>query len=507
MKKLFLLVCILSLIGCGGDESDGHNGSRSFTGHSSLTFWAMNLTTSSYTPYKIMANLAGEGTHCYVYLESGRFVNPATIQNILTQFDTVIYPKMRNAYGDEPNPGIDNDPKIYILLLDIKDGWNGITITGYTAGYFYSLDQYENQTLPINMRHSNEKDIFYMDITPGLTHAGLTQFTHTLAHEFQHMIHWNNKNGDDDWLDEAMSEVAPFYAFGTTSSDRVEDFKNLNHSDSLTDWGPGNNGYGTLADYAVAYMWAQYMADRFPGDVFRNIISGPGIGTGSVDNYLTNLGGGENFESVFLDWSRAIFFGNGSVSNPVSTTNALWKYNSINTWSGNPRSLFNFSSIGHLNVSSFNALDRWSLGYYHWNNASLIGSFTWNTTVANHASLYTSGLFTPDHLPTAASGIPGTYLILQNAQNIKLSPSILPSPDSGWISATQQSAPPTPMEKLQIFSQQRKAAKSKSSLMRMDATQGDNSNQSDADEPIPVCMHDILSRRVKEITRQNQDAH
>ena len=50
---------------------------------------------------------------------------------------------------------------------------------------------------------------------PGIV-AGDADFDDTLAHEFQHMIHWEQKThlkklDDDTWLDEAMSTIAGTY--------------------------------------------------------------------------------------------------------------------------------------------------------------------------------------------------------------------------------------------------------------------------------------------------------
>ncbi len=230
----------------------------------------------SETRYTTTAVKVGEGEHCYVYLEKGMegAVDESAIEEFVGQFDNVIYPSVRNAFGSEPSPGVDGDPKIYILLMDIKDGYSG---GSYIAGYFDPYNEYPESIAA----SSNEKEIFFMDVDPG-NPSGST-FRKVLAHEFQHMIHWNLKDNDDTWLDEAMSEIAPYYAGYGPNYGRVMTFEDgTNRSDSLTDW-PDN---ADLKDYAVVYMWAQYMVDRFPDNVFRNILANDNTGMESVEEYL-----------------------------------------------------------------------------------------------------------------------------------------------------------------------------------------------------------------------------
>jgi len=105
--------------------------------------------------------------------------------------------------------------------------------------------------------------MLYLNINPILINSGhvtATDFYTILAHEFQHMIHWEQKShqlgrDDDTWLDEAMSEAAPTYIYGP-SCGRLDDYEQ-DPSNSLTDW------QGTVADYGIAYMWSQYFKEQF----------------------------------------------------------------------------------------------------------------------------------------------------------------------------------------------------------------------------------------------------
>ena len=89
-----------------------------------------------------------------------------------------------------------------------------------------------------------------MDIDPAVPGDG--EFLRTLAHEFQHMISWNQKTNlrgvsEDTWLDEALSEVAPLFCSYGPDYSRVIGYQMLPW-DSLIGW------FGDVSDYSTAYM-------------------------------------------------------------------------------------------------------------------------------------------------------------------------------------------------------------------------------------------------------------
>jgi len=483
MKKFILLACMFTLAVCGGEGAGVKSVKAVGESESTLTFHAFNFRTSSY--YTINADLKGAGDHFYVYVEHGWTVDPTDIQDIINNFG-IIYTKLRDSYGEE-KPDVNGDSKVYILLLDIQDDFNWPTMTGYTDGYFNPVDLYANE------RYSNKRKVLYMDIHPGLYLTGFyspkspnPNFRNTMAHEFQHLIHYNIKPSDDTWLNEAMSEVASFYAFNEPRWNRVELFqRNGNHSNSLTNWDH------ELADYAVVYMWAQYMADRFPNDVFRNILAVKNLkGKDSVEEYLSGhsdpLGKKLEFASVFRDWSIAMFFGNNT---SVFTDNAVWTYKSINTWPGsyNGVSIPGLFKSTNLNQAGFLSLDPWSIRY-DWRNDTQTSSLrTRGESSTLQASFYTpTGGLTFNMTPNTPYTYDDTiFLILQNTQDASYG--AMPVNQPGPPTPSQASAasfrhyktPPTPTEKLSAFSTE-------------ELTHGS------AIRPIPVCMRDILSRQAEE---------
>ncbi len=410
-----LLVSLAALLGgCGG----GSDGGGVFGGTDSsvpgpppppetVTFWATDLSTG--TDYQLQADKVGEGTRCRVYLENGRTVPQATIGAIVNGFDGTIYPRTTGAFGSEPNPGIDNDAKIAILLLDIRDGYT--PGGGYVAGYFDPVNQFLQAELPVGY-HSNEREMFYMDIDPGT--AGDPQFVRTLSHEFQHMIHFNEESaskgglGDDIWLNEAMSLVAPVYSGYGPDYLRVDLFEGEPWN-ALTRWDD------RLEDYGVAYMWAQYVKDRVDpatgSSVFWRMLHRPETGIASVNAALAEIGYGKDFRGVFRDWAVANYSGNAL----AWPGHPEWSYTTINTWPGTYPAGGDYSiAIPGLfadplrtNVGAFPVRTGWSTDYYVFTPQSgSTGAVTWTAASGlEWASLGDNATLSFN----LASGVPCSY--------------------------------------------------------------------------------------------------
>ena len=52
--------------------------------------------------------------------------------------------------------------------------------------------------------------MFYISADSGNAKPNSTFYDGTLAHEFQHMIHWANDRNEDSWVNEGMSELASY---------------------------------------------------------------------------------------------------------------------------------------------------------------------------------------------------------------------------------------------------------------------------------------------------------
>jgi hypothetical protein len=210
-------------------------------------FYTVNLKNNK--PERIKARLTKIGRHCYVYVEQGRSIPAKNINRIVYHFDKRIYSECRAMFGSEWSPGIDGDKRITLLLLDIKDTYNpSAGQKGFTAGYFNAGDQFRRS----QKKYSNQREMLYLDVYPG--EAGSDKFLSVLAHEFQHMIHFHHDPKEFDWVDESLSQLAPFLCGYGHPPQLISFIRNPDNN--LVAWAGDN----TLANYGQVYLWAYYIA-------------------------------------------------------------------------------------------------------------------------------------------------------------------------------------------------------------------------------------------------------
>ena len=416
MKRLIVILWgIAILAGCGG--GGGGSAPPVPPGPAQATFWAADLSIEPNPYYQVTANKVAEGLHCYVYLEQGQTVSQADIDKIRAEFDATIHPSVTVAFGSEPNPGIDNDPKIYILLLSVKDGFSYPANPAYIAGFFDPRNEYSTA----QYAKSNQKEMFYMNVNPAVKDwyaPASIDFFRTLAHEFQHMIHWEQKDRlrnlrDDTWLDEGMGMVSPAYCGYGADYGAVNTFEHAS-SDSLTDW------KDSYEDYGVVYMWAQYYKDRIGNDIFHRMLHNDLTGIASVNSALVAAGYPKDFTGTFRDWAVANYYGDGTTV-PVPAGHPEWSYASINTWEGTYDGIPipGLFPDSRQDTTTLQPLDQWSLGFYSYTPVSPpAGSITWSQTAGTEKGAFVDGggsALTYDMLSgTTYNYTSKGYLILQN---------------------------------------------------------------------------------------------
>jgi len=388
LLSLFMLVAAVVLTGCGGGGGGGGHATPTCPPCSSTetSFWAANFVTNSY--YCICAAEVATGAQSRIFVQHGMNL-PPVLSGLQTEFDTKIYPTNTNNFGSEPNPGIDNDPLITILLLNIKDGLSGAG-GSYVAGYFDPGNEYPLFANPF----SNQREMFYLNINPILINSGSvteTDFYTTLAHEFQHMIHWEQKNhlknlDDDTWLNEAMSEVAPTYLY-VPSCERLYTYEK-DPSNSLTVWND------SVSDYGIAYMWSQYYKDQFGGTIFKEIMQQNSIGITSVNSALTTIPSNtRTFESTFYDMSIAV--GSGMTTTTRWTGHPEWTFSvasGIDTWAASCGSIMlpGLFSQNTSTLTTLPALGPWSVGFSSF-HSSPTGTITWTAASTLKAAFIDGG--------------------------------------------------------------------------------------------------------------------
>ncbi len=245
-------------------------------------FWVLNEDTKKYR--RIAADLRFVLPHLYVWVERGIDIDNDGLFRSAERFDRKTYPTDRSFFGSEWTPGVDRD--VHISILHTKSLGSGV------AGYFSASDEV---TSAVN-RYSNQREMFYVD--PSSMKPNTKFYDGTLAHEFQHMIHWYEDRNEDTWINEGCSELASFVnGFDPGDSDSIFTERPDTQLDNWDD-NMDENAY----HYGASYLLMEYSYERFGKSFIKKLVSEPLNGIEGYDAALKDSGDAEDFYTVFSDW-------------------------------------------------------------------------------------------------------------------------------------------------------------------------------------------------------------
>jgi hypothetical protein len=255
---------------------------------SNKNFWV--IKDGNVFPYayeEITAVLKAIGDHCYIWAaddgdpETNDQISTATADAYQEMFDklydleTGLFGYERGG-GDGGDGGIDGDRHISILLYDID--FDKSVATG-TLGYFFNLDEYSRAELDAEGyfdEKTNEMEMFYMDAIFANT-SPVLMYT-TLAHEFQHMIRFNQVEDSEVWFNEMLSVTAEDLCAHPSINQNYDDlidvagyapyFNSFYDEESYDDW--DDEAYYT---YAKTYMYGAYLMRNYGGAGLLNELS------------------------------------------------------------------------------------------------------------------------------------------------------------------------------------------------------------------------------------------
>ena len=285
---------------------------------------------------KKRATLQAQGDNCYIWVleecfeatASGSKINSTKAQDLATQFESMYQP-IRDVFGEESNEmintdglvsissGSDTGTKVNIVVYDIEGDYKDGQQSG-TLGYFWAKDYYTaaaaKEIGDATIGLTNCGKYFYVD-SYFLNEAPLMLYS-TLAHEFQHMINFgqknmNNKVSSQTWSNEMMSMVC---------EDMVQEYLGVQNKDSpiarlpwfcqyyylsgLTDWLGGNS---VQVSYAGAYAFGAYLARNYGGkELIKQIAINNYVDQQAITQALKSTGRNETFDSVFKKYAQAL---------------------------------------------------------------------------------------------------------------------------------------------------------------------------------------------------------
>ncbi len=217
-------------------------------------FWTYNIAKDQYE--SMNATLLYDGSRTQVWVNDNE-ISATEAKQLGSEFDDHIYPLDVENFGNESD--VDGNKKVNILVYDIQDGFSGDG--GYVAGYFDPRDL-------STASYSNRSEIFYIDTYPSMglgSSKDVSEAYSTLAHEFQHMINYNQKvliqqkPEMDTWLNEGLSMAAEQMYLKQSLQDRIDYYNedaDITKGHSLLNWDDSGD---TLANYSLSYLFIEYL--------------------------------------------------------------------------------------------------------------------------------------------------------------------------------------------------------------------------------------------------------
>ena len=267
-----------------------------------------------------------------------------------------IYDWVSTIYGEEwgdHNIGdfIEEKDEITILLYDIEDD---NSTNGGVLGFFWSKD---NAKISV-WDSSNERIMFYIDAVMYAQPTGdsweITDYwpmemISTLAHEFQHMIafyqkniKWKNAAGLDTWINEMSSMVVQDFVANKIFADgpRGVAFTDKTSGNSGNTEGriPRYNFYNdyqvntwynedlVLTSYAMSFSLGAYLARNYGGvKLFQKIIQDSSVHHGAIENAISSLGyNGINFAEIIKRWGVSVLLSDKSAGSVYQFNKGDW---------------------------------------------------------------------------------------------------------------------------------------------------------------------------------------
>lgn len=254
-------------------------------------FWVLDVDTNEYR--QIDAKLTYITPHLYFWVEEGIITDAEAIAELAETFENEIYPTTREIFGSEWSPGVDQDVHLTILYA------RGL---GGAAGYFSSTDSLTKEVEP----YSNETEMFYL--SADYTYLNSPYTYGVLAHELQHMIHWNIDRNESAWVNEGLSELA--VELNGYNTGGFSFFFAIDPDLQLNYW-PGNEQGDSTPHYGASYLFVKYLMDRFGIESIKELVASEEVGLTSIDEVYSKYGAefrlGYTAEKLFQDWSVANF--------------------------------------------------------------------------------------------------------------------------------------------------------------------------------------------------------
>lgn len=318
-------------VGSRNASDRNSNLSRSVNLHDKRNFWVENATGAWVEKTAILSSI---GTYSYVWIaeenlnassasSSDNLVTHDQLKVLTEKFDSMYSPVTTifgNKYAVQSSGLIPPQEKISILVYDIDGDYEPSQNSG-VFGYFWEKDFYlggANGTIDYYNLKTNEDELFYLDVHfLDVFPAGMYS---TLAHEFQHMLHYIQKSvgfgyQSSVWYNEMLSLVcedlvSQYLDVGLEDGpqSRLPEFIYSYYESGLMDWLSGDD---VLKSYAGIYTFGAFITRNYGGAQFiKDIASSRSVDNASINDALKKSSSYANdtFDTLYKAFGRSLCY-------------------------------------------------------------------------------------------------------------------------------------------------------------------------------------------------------
>lgn len=348
------------------------------------------------------ATLRAIGTYCYVWVVDEYYTQnySEVAKKFASKFDE-IYPLVRNVFGEESDCLIyygtgenlnmesysDTGKKVNIVIYDIGNDSNSSVKSG-VLGYFYSKDYVFTLSAGSTgsddeiLNYSNKGKYFYIDSEYASSAFGIT--ISTLAHEFQHMINFNQKSilknldagtAYNEMLsmicEDMMQEKLGIHDEDSPKS-RLQEFNTLYFYSGLTEY----NSSAVTVSYATNYAFGAWLCRNYGGaELAKAMIKNDKTDNESIVAAVNSLNGTSyKFDDLFKQFLLALtgnekYTMNKDAKESLSCGGYTYPMRAIDLWSDD----YSLTSDGFADYSQLkNELSPFKYESYDWKGPFLL---------------------------------------------------------------------------------------------------------------------------------------
>ena len=268
-----------------------------------IEFWYLDHDAGQYEQTE--ARLVHQSDALNLWVEEGVQINESKLREAAVRLEEKILPTNRTFFGEEWRPGVDGDPRLN--LLHLQNLGKGV------VGFFVAADEFTTAV----KSQSNERELLYASLR--YAPIGSDGYYDLIAHEMQHMIHWNTDNNEATWLNEGMSVLAAFLN-GYPSTDYEEAYagnpdvqlNNFSYISPLTG-----------AHYGAAFFLTAYLLEHYGEAATQALLRHPENGLAGIEAVLAELEQPSSFDALFSDWVVANYL------DSLERGEGVYKYDSL----------------------------------------------------------------------------------------------------------------------------------------------------------------------------------